>query len=298
MRKSGFIWDFMPRIIVGLGLVVWNVGPLYGTTSFEPGDGIIGGGTLCFDIPDKYQEYGCMDNADPSCTSLCGPCNPTQTRASGGYLKIITYKTTVTGIVPTTNGCNFICEKCKSTTTVSCLSGYYGTANSDGTSGCTACPDNATCKGGNGSTFVCNEGYLKSASSCVKCGTNQTLNEDGTACVCKKDYYLYNSTCLRCPDHTKLCTSKGDVHCDTGYYRSEISRNGYKCVECPTITDSDTGYAVYTNEALNTAARGTSSALTTKKEDCYWGEGIYYDKTGMVSIDGDASADTCPYSAD
>ncbi|MBQ8293809.1 MAG: hypothetical protein IJX89_00265 [Alphaproteobacteria bacterium] len=63
-----------------------------------------------------------------------------------------------------------------------CASGYYGTATSDST-GCTICPDNATCLGGNGSTFRCAQGYYKNGASCPRCpisnntyGTTLLLN--------------------------------------------------------------------------------------------------------------------------
>lgn len=57
---------------------------------------------------------------------------------------------------------------CSACNTYRCNAGYYGTATS-GSSGCTACPANATCAGGNGSTFVCNQGYYKSGSACARC---------------------------------------------------------------------------------------------------------------------------------
>ena len=54
--------------------------------------------------------------------------------------------------------CNPVGTSCSSCTTYRCNSGYYGTARS-ASSGCTKCPSNATCAGGNGSTFVCAKGY-------------------------------------------------------------------------------------------------------------------------------------------
>lgn len=49
-----------------------------------------------------------------------------------------------------------------------CASGYYGTATSS-TSGCTKCPSNATCAGGNNSIFKCNKNYFQSGASCMAC---------------------------------------------------------------------------------------------------------------------------------
>ena len=55
---------------------------------------------------------------------------------------------------------------CSACTTYRCNSGYYGTALS-ASRGCTRCPTNATCAGGNNSTFVCNTGYYKNGSESV-----------------------------------------------------------------------------------------------------------------------------------
>lgn len=54
------------------------------------------------------------------------------------------------------------------TTTYKCARGYYGTATS-ASAGCTACPANATCAGGNGSTFTCKANYYKNGSTCQPC---------------------------------------------------------------------------------------------------------------------------------
>lgn len=77
--------------------------------------------------------------------------------------------------VTTTNSQKVYClgntaySKCESlTTTYTCASGYYGTATS-ASAGCTACPDNATCDGGNGSTFKCDVGYYKNGTACTRC---------------------------------------------------------------------------------------------------------------------------------
>ncbi|MBP3340379.1 MAG: hypothetical protein J6L47_01800 [Alphaproteobacteria bacterium] len=61
-----------------------------------------------------------------------------------------------------------------------CASGYYGTATGC-SSGCTACPSNATCAGGNGSTFVCNTGYYKSGSSCARCPQHSASGNYGSS---------------------------------------------------------------------------------------------------------------------
>ncbi|MBQ8367557.1 MAG: hypothetical protein IJX43_00635 [Alphaproteobacteria bacterium] len=65
-------------------------------------------------------------------------------------------------------------------TDYSCAPGYYGTATGCDT-GCTACPSNATCSGGNYSTFVCNGGYYKSGSSCVRCPQHSASGNYGSS---------------------------------------------------------------------------------------------------------------------
>ncbi|MBR5566667.1 MAG: hypothetical protein IKW09_01005 [Alphaproteobacteria bacterium] len=62
----------------------------------------------------------------------------------------------------------------------SCAPGYYGTATGCDT-GCTVCPSNATCSGGNYSTFVCNGGYYKSGASCVRCPQHSSSGNYGSS---------------------------------------------------------------------------------------------------------------------
>lgn len=51
-----------------------------------------------------------------------------------------------------------------------CAAGYYGTPTST-TSGCNACPSNATCSAGS-TTFSCNKGYYKNGTICTACPTS------------------------------------------------------------------------------------------------------------------------------
>lgn len=66
------------------------------------------------------------------------------------------------------NGCTPSGTSCSACTSYKCDVGYYGTATSS-SSGCTECPANATCSGGNKSTFFCVKGYYKTGSTCSQC---------------------------------------------------------------------------------------------------------------------------------
>ena len=106
--------------------------------------------------------YTCSSSVtyDSRCTNsfFCNSCkSSTFTNLNGVTV------TTNNRITTTCNNCH-VTPSCSTTsTTYKCASGYYGTATSE-TSGCTKCPTNATCAGGNGSTFSCNRGTYKSGS--------------------------------------------------------------------------------------------------------------------------------------
>ncbi len=52
-----------------------------------------------------------------------------------------------------------------------CKPGYYGTASN----GCTACPTNAICDGGTGTTdFYCEVNYYKNGTACTRCPDSKT----------------------------------------------------------------------------------------------------------------------------
>lgn len=75
--------------------------------------------------------------------------------------------------------CSGSTATCKTITDYRCASGYYGTATS-GSTGCTVCPSNATCSGGNNSTFKCNKGYYKNGSGCTQCASPATTKAAGS----------------------------------------------------------------------------------------------------------------------
>lgn len=92
--------------------------------------------------------------------------------------------------------CGSACDTSKQ---YKCASGYYGTANTAGTGGCTKCPANATCAGGNGSTFICNSGYYKNGSACTACPANATCESGSTKFTCNQSYYVDGNKCTHCP---------------------------------------------------------------------------------------------------
>ena len=126
----------------------------------------------CGDAP-CCQAVGSNCTYDSSCTTLA-KCNcADKVTTSGGVTTTIkqTHESYCIGSTAYSR-CNL------GNSTFTCASGYYGTATNS-FSGCTACPANATCSGGNGSTFSCNKGYYKSGSSCTACPSGSTTSGTG-----------------------------------------------------------------------------------------------------------------------
>ena len=96
------------------------------------------------------------------------------------------------GIEPHTCSCK------GQTTTYECADGYYGSPT-DPRTGCTPCPDNATCPLGNNTTFTCNSKYLKTDDSCIPCPTIGVYSCSGATLICNKGYYRNGNSCSRCP---------------------------------------------------------------------------------------------------
>lgn len=114
----------------------------------------------------SYFSSSCTDN------SVCN-CKNSTTKSNG----VIT--TTTREIYRWCDGDTKYARCDASLPSYACDSGYYGTATSS-SSGCTACPANATCAGGNGSTFVCNKGYYKNGNSCAACESGATTSGTGS----------------------------------------------------------------------------------------------------------------------
>ena len=138
---------------------------------------LIAVGALCVPIgPGAYGALNCCNmglcpiscssvSYDSRCTNttFCTSCK-TSTRTANGVTT-----TTTRSMTSTCSSSCHVTPSCNITsTTYKCASGYYGTATS-AFAGCTKCPNNATCAGGNGSTFVCNSGTYKTSSGCASC---------------------------------------------------------------------------------------------------------------------------------
>lgn len=136
---------------------------------------------------------------DSSCSYICNLCTD-RTGSTNSYGIVATDKRSVS--TSCTDSTYHSCTCNTTETTYACAAGYYGTATSS-SAGCTACPDNATCAGGNGSTFICNSGYVKLNSNptvCTKCPDN--ANCAFGLITCNAGYYLDGDTCNLCPPYS------------------------------------------------------------------------------------------------
>ena len=177
---------------------------------------LIAVGALCVPIgPGAYaisivKPNCCQHDCPISCSSVtyasqctnntfCTSCKSSTTTLNG------VTTTTNRRIKSTCNNCH-VTPSCNITsTTYKCASGYYGTATS-AFAGCTKCPTNATCAGGNGSTFVCNSGTYKSGSGCASCpspGTSPSGSTSISSCYIPRGAigsdgsgtYMYTANC-------------------------------------------------------------------------------------------------------
>ena len=147
----------MKKIIPIIGVVAMTIPiapPSYGIST----------GLNCCSMGMCPISCGASTTYDSRCTNttFCTSCK-TSTRTANGITT-----TTNRNMTATCSNCH-VTPSCKITsTTYKCASGYYGTATS-AFAGCTKCPTNATCAGGNGSTYVCNSGTYKTSSGCASC---------------------------------------------------------------------------------------------------------------------------------
>lgn len=196
--------------------------------------------TQCYIVP-----AGCT-TANSSCNVICSTC----TDITGGPNDYGIMTTDSRSVSTSCTGSIYFGCTCDITgTSYACGAGYYGTATSSST-GCTACPDNATCAGGNGSTFTCNSGYIK-------------LNSNPTVCT-------------KCPDNAEICTM-GTIYCKAGYYL-----DGDTCEQCPLYVKPGNGIMA------DSLSPGSSPQGSTSITDCYIPSGTAFsDETGVGTYDGD-----------
>lgn len=118
-----------------------------------------------------------------------------------------------------------------------CATGYYGTATSGlPFSGCTACPSNATCYGGNNSTFSCHINYYKSGNTCKACPSNATCPAGSTTFTCNTGYYVNQSNtgyCAACIANATCYGSDSQPKCNKGFYSNMVSGIVTGCYQCP-----------------------------------------------------------------
>ncbi len=136
-----------------------------------------------------------------TCTqALCNSCYGTSTRSNSFYGYTETLKSSIKYLCNSSTS-RFSCSCGTTVTARECSPGFYGTASTIVDSGCTKCPDNATCAGGNGSTFICNSGYMRNTlgTACIKCPDNGTCTSG--ILTCNTGYYKTFDSCLRCPQH-------------------------------------------------------------------------------------------------
>ncbi len=189
--------------------------------------------------PDGQDEYLCTTDDGSGCPQEYYDCTgrPPKTTIKNGVQEITKYIWQ--------QGCNKNMCLCalNDISTYECAPGYYGSATNFLSHTCTKCPENATCLGGNNSTFICPSGTLKTQDACnacpehatcngsttFTCRTNFTKNLDTGTCTC--DGFITgtgtNITCNKnCPENATC--KDGKITCNQNYYLDNDS-----CLACP-----------------------------------------------------------------
>ena len=156
-----------------------------------------------------------------------------------------------------------------------CSQGYYGTARDESGDDCVTCPQNATCAGGNNSTFKCDDGFCRvtAQSKCVKKTANMQCNANDFSCL--GGTYKSGDDCVTCPQNADC--SSGTPICNVGFYG--LTNNG-TCEPCPTNVLASN---------LKDSAKPTSAKGTNNITGCYIGNGVKFEDASGA---GEFTADT------
>ncbi len=146
---------------------------------------------------------------------LCSICKDQSLTNDDGVTVI--YPKWVETTCSVTNVLNCTCKS--GITQYECAAGYYGTATSS-SAGCTKCPANATCAGGNDSTYSCNVGYW---------ATTETVKVGSLSVTTK--------VCKACPANAICPGGSETFKCMAGYYsiisRDTSGKSERICTRCP-----------------------------------------------------------------
>jgi hypothetical protein len=132
----------------------------------------------------------------------------------------------------------------------------------------------AKCESG----WVCPDGSAMDSNGCCvsECNTTISSHDDSHEKIESKSI---NSSCT--------CVTIMTYRCKGGYYGTVGTSSPGTCTQCP---EAD---SIYTNSALTTKARGTSTASKNATVDtCALPTGTYYDATGTFIIE---TGDKCQY---
>ena len=156
-----------------------------------------------------------------------------------------------------------------------CSQGYYGTAETEEKHSCKECPQNATCAGGDNSTFKCDDGFCRvtEQGKCVKKTANMQCNDDDFSCL--GGTYKSGDDCVTCPQNADC--SSGTPICNVGFYG--LTNNG-TCEPCPTNVLASN---------LKDSAKPTSAKGTNNITGCYIGNGVKFEDASGA---GEFTADT------
>lgn len=217
------------------------------------------------------------DNCYSSSPLNCQKCTSTTMNNTNG----ITVTTYAAWGIPTEFECpserEVSCRCVPTSETYKCSAGYYGTATSE-SAGCTKCPTNASCSGGNDSTFVCNTGYYRNpngstgySDACKICPQNATCWGGSDAPSCNTGYYSGESSssgyCQECPTNSVCWGASAQPQCTTGYYSD--TQTGL-CTRCPEYSGYNTTSGYY-------VAYGTTTGYGVSGDSriCYIPKGAY-----------------------